>query len=264
MRTLSVLAASLLFTAQAQALELAKYPQVFDTGQGVMVTLAPSTDGQQALLQVKGLNHPLDEVVFLTQVNERGNEERDYSTTLDGSRYNLLLKRQGWGGDDYQLYLPDTAGFPLAFDEARSKAAKPAELLALYEQQKGKGVQDKLAQFDRAKHMQANQSALKELDEEASEACGIPVQTRVEWDAIDDQKMKELSISGYCGEVASQLASLCQRDAAFKAEASSIKGVDCRFDKAMKLREQDGRILFMTEREAPNQGDFINAFLRNR
>ena len=264
MRKLSLLTLSLLLAGQAQALELAKYPQVFAADQGASVMLVPSADGKQALVQVSGINHPLDEVVFLADVSERGNEERDYSTTLDGGRYNLLLKRQGWGGDNYQLYLPGTEGFQLGFDEARSKTAKPAELLALYEQQKGKGVQDKLAQFDRAKHLQANQSALKELDEEASEACGIPVQTRVEWDAIDDQKMKELSISGYCGEVASQLASLCQRDAAFKAEASSIKGIDCRFDKAMKLREQEGRILFMTEREAPNQGDFINAFLRNR
>ena len=264
MRTFSFLAASLLFAAHAQALELAKYPQVLDAGQGVKVTLAPSADGHQALLQVSGINHPLDEVVFLTQVNERGNEERDYSTTLDGSRYNLLLKRQGWGGDSYQLNLPGTDGFQLGFDEALSKAARPTELLALYEQQKSKGVQDKLAQFDRAKHLQANQSALKELDQEASKACGITLQTQVEWDAIDDQKMKELSISSYCGEVVSQLASLCERDAAFKTEAASIQGVECRFDKAMKLREKDGRILFLTERNAPNQGDFINAFLRNR
>lgn len=264
MRKLTLLCLSVLLASQAQALELAKYPQVFAAEQGASVTLAPSADGKQALVQVSGINHPLDEVVFLAEVSERDNEERDYSTTLDGSRYNLLLKRQGWGGESYQLYLPGTEGLQLGFDEARSKAAKPAELLALYEQQKAKGVQEKLAHFDRAKHLQANQDALQEQDKAASEACGTPLQTRVEWDAIDDQKMKELSISGYCGEVVSQLAGLCQRDAAFKAEAASIKGVDCRFDKAMKLRERDGRILFMTEREAPNQGDFINAFLRNR
>lgn len=32
----------------------------------------------------------------------------------------------------------------------------------------------------------------------------------------------------------------------------------------MKLREKDGRLVFSTEQDAPNQGEFINAFLRNR
>lgn len=264
MRKPSLLAVSLLLAAQAQALELAKYPQVFDTGMGVMVTLAPSVDGQQALLQVKGLNHPLDSVVFLTEVEERGNQERDYSTTLDGGRYNMLLKRQGWDGESYQLYLPETSGFPLTFDEALSKKAKPAELLALYEQQQSEGLQEKLARFDRSKHLQTNKRLLKELDEEASEACGVPLQTRVEWNAIDDEKMKALSIAGYCGEVVNQMANLCESDADFKAQAIAIRVVECRFDTAMKLRERDGRIFFSTEQDAPNQGEFINAFLRNR
>jgi hypothetical protein len=264
MHKLSLITVSLLLASQANALELAKYPQVFDTGQGVMVTLTPNADGTQALLQVKGLNHPLDSVVFLTEVNDRGNQERDYSTTLDGGQYNLLLKRQGWDGDSYQLYLPETSGFPLTFDEALSKKAKPAELLALYEQQQSQGLQEKLARFDRSKHLRTNKRLLKELDQEASEACGVPLQTRVEWSAIDDQKMKALSIAGYCGEVVNQLASLCEGDASFKAQAIAIRTVECRFDKAMKLREKDGNILFTTAEEAPNQGDFINAFLRNR
>ncbi|HSX72548.1 MAG TPA: hypothetical protein VLF16_16570 [Pseudomonas sp.] len=264
MRTLTLLALSLSLAAQAHALELAKYPQVFDAGNGVSVKLAPSADGKQALVQVSGINHPLDEVVFLTEVNERGDDERDYATTLDGGAYNLLLKRQNWGGDSYQLYLPGTEGFQLGFDEQASQQAKPAELLALYEQQKGEGVQDKLARFDRQKHEKANRENLQALDQEASKDCGTPLQTDVDWNGIDDGQMKRLSISGYCGEVVSQMASLCRNEPAFKAEAAGIEGVECRFDTAMKLRERDGKILFATEENAPNQGDFINAFLRNR
>ena len=49
---------------------------------------------------------------------------------LDGSAYNMLLKRQAWGGEQYQLYLPNTDGFQLGFDEEKSKAAKPAALPA--------------------------------------------------------------------------------------------------------------------------------------
>lgn len=264
MRKLSFLALSLLLAGQANALDLAKYPQGFDAGQGISVKLAPSADGKQALVQVSGVNHPLDEVVFLAEVNERGNDERDYGTTLDGGPYNLLLKRQGWGGESYQLYLPGTEGFQLGFDEKASKAIKPAELLALYEQQKKDGVQDKLARFDRKKREQSNQTSLQQMDKSASDDCGTPLQTIVDWSAIDDQQMKQLSISGYCGEVVNQIANLCRNQPSFKSEAASITSVECRFDKTMKLREQDGKLLFNTAEDAPNQGDFINAFLRNR
>ena len=54
-----------LCSLQVAALELAKHPQAFDAGQGVSLILAPTADGKQALVQVKGINHPLDEVVFL-------------------------------------------------------------------------------------------------------------------------------------------------------------------------------------------------------
>ena len=153
MTRLSLLLAASLFTLNASALELAKYPQVFNAGKGISVTVAPSSDGKQALIQVSGINHPLDEVVLLSEVNERGNDELDYTTTLNGSAYNLLLKRQGWGGEQYQLYLPSTDGFELGFDESKSKEAKPANLQALYEQQMKKGVQDKLSRFDREQRL---------------------------------------------------------------------------------------------------------------
>lgn len=264
MRKLSFLAISLLVASQANALDLAKYPQVFSAGKGVSVQLVPTADDKQALIQISGINHPLDQVVFLADVNERGGEERDYVARLDGGNYNLVQKRSSWGNGSYQLNLPGADSVHLGFDEDASKEAKPAELESLYEQQKKDGVQDKLAKFDREKRQQAYQARLQELDKEVANDCGSKLQTEVDWSAIDDARMKELSVSSFCGEVASQIATLCRNDAAFKSSASGIKAVECRFDKAMKLREKDGRIVFTTEQNAPNQGDFINAFLRNR
>mgnify|MGYP002717986122 CR=1 FL=1 len=36
------------------------------------------------------------------------------------------------------------------------------------------------------------------------------------------------------------------------------------FGEALKLHEKDGQLQFTTHKDEPNQGDFINAFLRNR
>lgn len=264
MTRLSLLLAASLLTFNASALELAKYPQVFNAGKGISVTVAPSSDGKQALIQVSGINHPLDEVVLLSEVNERGNDELDYTTTLNGSAYNLLLKRQGWGGEQYQLYLPSTDGFELGFDESKSKEAKPANLLALYEQQMKKGIQDKLSRFDREQRLADFSAQLQKIDQDASKACDTPLHTQVDWQAIDDDKLKRLSVPSFCGEVVNQLANLCQNDTDYKAEAKSLKTVECSFAAKLKLRENEATLTFTTHEEAPNQGDFINAFLRNR
>lgn len=262
-RYLSCFALSLL-SLQVSALELAKHPQVFDAGQGVSLALAPSADGKQALVQVRGINHPLDEVVFLTEVRELGNEQRDFAIRLDGRDYNLLNKRRAWSGESFQLNLPDTQGFELGYDEDRSKALKPGELLATYQKQEKDGVQAKLAAFDREKRVADYSARLQAADAEASQACGTQLSTRIDWKDMADEQLMSLSVPSFCAEVVSQMAYLCGKDDHYKAEAKTLKGVDCQFGERMKLRENDGRLQFTTHPQEPNQGDFINAILRNR
>lgn len=181
----SLVALSLL-SLQAAALDLAKHPQVFDAGQGVSLALAPSADGTQALVQVRGINHPLDEVVFLTDVRELGNEQRDYGIRLDGRDYNLLNKRRAWSGESYQLNLPNTQGFELSYNEDKTKALKPKDLLAIYQKQEKDGLQARLAAFDRKQRVADYSARLQEIDGEASKACATPLSTQVDWSAISD------------------------------------------------------------------------------
>ncbi|TVP93676.1 MAG: hypothetical protein EA348_00100, partial [Pseudomonadaceae bacterium] len=105
----------LLFTAcilslPALAIELVRYPTHLTNNQGVQALLAPSTDGQQALLQVKGVNHAVDGVVFLTEVQDRGQGGEAYRIQFDGEPRGLLVKTQGWRGEAWRLYLPRGAG----------------------------------------------------------------------------------------------------------------------------------------------------------
>ena len=264
MTRLSLLLSASLLTLNASALELAKYSQAFNAGNGISVIVAPSSDNTQALVQVSGINHPLDEVVILTTIKDRGNDDRDYSTTLNGSAYNMLVKRQDWGGKRVKLYLPNTDGFELGFDADKSKAAKPASLLALYEQQKKQGVQEQLSRFDREQRVADFSAQLQQIDQHASKTCGTALHTQVDWQALDDEKLKRLSVPSFCGEVVRQIAYLCEDNADYKTQAKQLSNVQCSFADALKLREKDATLVFTTHEKAPNQGDFINAFLRNR
>ncbi len=121
---------------------------------------------------------------------------------------------------------------------ADTKALKPKVLLAIYQKQ--------------------------EIDGEASKACAIPLSAQVDWSAMSDEQLIGLSVPSFCGEVVNQMTYLCGKDDRYKAEAKTLKGIDCRFGESMKLREQDGQLQFTTHKDEPNQGDFINAILRNR
>ncbi|WP_416638756.1 hypothetical protein [Pseudomonas sp. OHS18] len=70
-------------------------------------------------------------------------------------------------------------------------------------------MQDKLARFDREKRQQYHVERLQQMDKEASASCGTTLKTDIDWQAMDEQLLKELSVSGYCGEVVNQMNNLC-------------------------------------------------------
>ena len=147
---------------------------------------------------------------------------------------------------------------------ADTKALKPKVLLAIYQKQEKDSLQARLAVFDRKQRVADYSARLQEIDCEASKACATSLSTQVDWSAISDEQLIGLNVPSFCGEVVNQMAYLCGKDDRYKAEAKTLKGVDCRFSESMKLREQDGQLQFTTLKDEPNQGDFINAILRNR
>ncbi len=265
-RLLIVSLAGLLTTLAAQAIELAKYPQVFVADKGMEVVLAPSADGTQALMRVSGINDPIDQVVFLGSVEQQGNSREVYVTKIDGRSYGLVRKEihPYRGNEQYVAYLPGQRdGMVLEFHEEKTKALKLADLKASYERQKKAGVQEKLARFDRSKNLASAQNELAKADQEASASCSTPVKTNVDWNTIDDEKLQTLSIGNYCGVVASELDSMCRNTPDFKSIAAGIGLVRCSFGQRLKIRMENRQMVFSTEKDAPNQSDFVRQFLRN-
>ncbi|NYE25681.1 hypothetical protein [Pigmentiphaga litoralis] len=254
-------------SANVSALELASYPKVFTADEGVEVVIAPTADGKQALMRISGVNHPVDKVVFLTRVERWGSGTDAYVTTFDGRDSGMVQKKGSvyGGGDRYVAYLPGRKQeYALSFDEKKTKAMKPAALLASYESQNKQGVQQKLARFDREKHVTQGQAALAATDAAASASCGVPVKTTVDWAAINDDRLKKVSVQGYCGAVAAGLDRMCgDASANFKQKAGALSQITCQFGPELRARVVDRKVVFTTEENAPNQDDFIREFLRN-
>lgn len=262
--TLAIAAAS----HGAMAQTLAKHGAAFKGDRGLSVVVAPTADDKAALVRVKGINHPIDDVVFLADRIVEG-KRMSLRTTLDGRPWNLVITQDsaGWMGSyaSTQAYLPGQRdGVQLRYDEAGTKALDLPTLLQSYQKQKSKGVQDKLAQFDRAKSVASTEASLKEADEAASQACGAPVRTTVVWSSVNEDQMKRLSIGGYCAAVAQAARQLCGSDTGAKAQAARPARISCQFGDRLHLGRQGDATVFTTTESAANQEDFALQYLRNQ
>ena len=260
--TLVALAASAAAVCSAQ--DLAKHGFALKGPQGVTVFLAPTADDKGALLQVKGVNNPVDGVVFLTEKVTEG-DRVSYRTQIDGRAWHLLRTSQRNGWMRATTYLPATRdGIDLGYNETATKAFSTSALAAEYQKQKKAGVQEKLARFDRPATENRQRAALTSTDEDATQACGAPVKTTVNWSGLSDDQLQRLSVSSFCGAPAKAVGSLCRSDAAFKAQAAKHAQIQCRFGDKLSLRQEGGQLVFTTEEKAPNQDDFALQYLRNQ
>ncbi|PAU79834.1 hypothetical protein CK501_11575 [Halovibrio salipaludis] len=247
----------------AASLQLSPYPDVFVSEGSLKATLVKEKSGDHALLRITGTEHEIDGVVFRTDITSRGEDRTAYEAKIDGETRALLLKSRHWGSDRYTAYLPDGDKYHLSRDKDESESLDTDELLSTFQQQKNDGVQDDLAAFDRDANERAQKSRLTDMDASASDACGSEVSTNVDWNTIDDSKLKKLSVAGYCGIVVSQMERLCSSDESFKSTASDIDTINCGFRDALKLKKDGSSLNFTTGESEPNQQDFVRQILRN-
>ncbi|GGY69740.1 hypothetical protein [Marinobacter zhanjiangensis] len=253
-----------LLSLSTPALELGDNPLALVGDNGLEAIVAPTADNSQALIKLTGLNHPLDGVVMLAEVEQRDNDGRAYRAEVDGKQRSLVVYAQSyWSPTDYTAYIPgQQEPHAIKADEERSAAINVDELVAEYEQQMGEGRQAGLARFDRAKAVQRQQAALADIDDSASKVCGSPVSTSVDWEALTNDQLNNLNITGYCGQVAAEMEYLCLSDASFKQQVKEISEVSCGFADALNLSRHDQSLVFQTSEDASNQRETINDFLQ--
>lgn len=255
-----------LFSLPGLALDLVRYPTLLTNNAGIKAQVLPTTDGQQALLQVKGVNHAVDGVVFLAEAQDRGQGGVAYRIHYDGEPRGLLMKTQNWRGEGWRLYLPRGAGeFDLAIDNDKDvvDAFDLEDMQTQYQTQLDEGVQETLASFDRPRRQQEHTNTLSRKDTEAGEQCGRSLETVVDWKSINDEQLMQLSVSSFCGVVVDEMATLCRNDDSFKPVLKDIGKVECRFGERLNLSRKGNALQLTTERDAPNQGEFVKGFLRN-
>ncbi|KTF17093.1 hypothetical protein [Pseudoalteromonas sp. 10-33] len=254
--------AYLFISSQSFALDLAKYPIELTSQEGYSVVIAPTKDQKQALVKVTGINHDIDGITFLMDLKPQGSNKA-YKFTYDGTERSLISIDKGYRCCSYTLYIPDTRdGIYLA----KKEGANPAiveDLKAQYQQHIKKGTQAKLARFNRQKHLNYQQSKIDTANDSVVNQCGLSIKTTIKWDSIDDTVLQSYAVGSFCAQVADEMVDMCKKDINFKNDIAHLNTINCQFSDKLKLRQSSGVLTFKTSPKAPNQSQFIEAYLLN-
>lgn len=115
--------------------EVGRYARVYKGGEGVTVVvlrIGPA-EKNEALVQINGIDHPLDGVIRLHEVVFQGPGKYDYRTRAEGNTFTTLVQRNGLT-ELYVKGIPETV--PVAYAEALSREVQPEHLLTAYLEQK--------------------------------------------------------------------------------------------------------------------------------
>ncbi|MFY8327437.1 hypothetical protein [Pseudoalteromonas sp. ZZD1] len=247
----------------AFALEFQKYPVVLESSRGEQVIIVETLDKTQALIKVVGVNHPIDEVVFLTDLLPHGSIKA-YKYIFDGQQRALVTREQGYACCSYALYLPDTRkAIYLSEQKGKRNKAISEDTYAQYKAQLADNIQADFAKFNREKAIANSLEALDKAQQRFTKQCGGKIETTINWQEIDDSLLQTYAIGAYCGQVANSLAKQCENSSEFKPVAQQFGKVECEFTDELKLRHTDSLIHFKTAPKAPNQAQFVEAYLRN-
>ncbi|WP_428261537.1 hypothetical protein [Haliangium sp.] len=231
----------------------------FTGDDGVKIEVAELSGGKNALVKVTGIRSEQEGKVFEHRIEENG-PRLNYITQIDGrDQYTLVRETSRSGGDaSWRLYIRDGGfrGMDIRYDEDASKTVDTVALYRTFEEQRDTGVLEAIQRFDRKDEEKQEVDELEKERAAAAEACQAKVEFAVNWSSIDDDTLKEYSISGYCEHVLDAMRTHCEHAPARAYVAENIKRVTCSFGAETGLRVANGEAAWTVDREGVNLADF--------
>ncbi len=260
-----IVAAVALGASQALAAAPVEAGKVYSGSEGEEVAVVPLTprSDKKFLLRVKGTSSEFDNLVFPYEQNDwstRSTEQFNYSTKWHGRKYTALHVRD----TRYELYVPGRQRpIRLSYDEKKTAALKPEEVYAQHQKQMKDGTLTKLMAFDRKGEESGHDKEYAASLLEMNNACGTSVTARIDWSSIDEDQLKELSISSFCGTPLNVLKDLCGASAIAKQTVQEkVKRVSCRFGAGLEPKLEADHVIWTTNRDVSNQEKFATKYFK--
>ncbi len=211
---------------------------------GLSVTVVPivSSDNSNYLLQVRGGNSEVDGMVLAAQT--KGDGYRGYATTLHGEEFWLLAEQEDRRSTQLKRFitLPEDVRkkFPVSLSEPKSAAVNKKDVLKTHFAQRSDGTLEKLQGWNGEERKARNDAKLAKIAEDASKQCGKKINAVIDWSSVDDEKLKTLSIYGYCEEGVDIFERLCKRFPDMSSQLGEVTELTCSFQPSQAGLKKQG------------------------
>ena len=100
------------------------------------------------------------------------------------------------------------------------------DLKAQYETQLSKGIQGKLATFDREKYIANQKEKIIAAKSGMVKWCETKIEATVDWKSIGGKTLQIYTVGTFCAQVANEMLSMCESDKSFKNKITSINTIE--------------------------------------
>lgn len=132
--SIMLLAAPMLAYAEEK---MKPYGEIYTGPKNEQVEIAFYEKGDEALIQIQGVNHAWDKKVLRAKLESAGSGGKNFTVTQNGADYVALAQRGGTYFTSVELYLPgdEQVVVPLSYNSDASKEARPLHVRSAYEAQ---------------------------------------------------------------------------------------------------------------------------------
>ncbi|MFW6052253.1 MAG: hypothetical protein ACODAU_13830 [Myxococcota bacterium] len=220
-------------TADTTAPRATEPPEVTDVEVWVAedwrVEVAHLTEPNRALIRVYGSGGELDGMV-LPYRYETTDSGRRWVTQHRGRERSVLYGiRRHDGEAPYRIHLPGARSNRPAERVEDAPPGLGEKIASAYAEQMDAGKVEELQRFDRAFEEGREDEAFQSSLEGARDACGDDeLEGSIDWSTVEDERLLDTSIAGYCDGVLFALRSACDKEGGAEWLAARVDRVTCR------------------------------------
>ncbi|MCG8420003.1 MAG: hypothetical protein MJE77_18890 [Proteobacteria bacterium] len=239
----------------AELAEKIERGRVFNGPDGEHVYVVEFKGGTEALIKVTGTRSDVDGKVLDYKIKQDDRWLRYITQVRGRPRATLVREQRRSGGEPlWRSFLGATYrdGLKVTYDEEASQSLDTVAIYREHEKQKANGSLEALQRFDRPAEEEQEDEELVEAAKSMAETCQVEVPVTIAWDTIDDELLKKLSISGYCGAPLDALRNLCRSEPARAFVKKNVQRVECRFGPEQGLAIEGGTLTWTASRKGVN------------
>ena len=209
------------------------------------------------ILEVQGSDGVADGLVWPVNIDKPSGQSVDkaYATMNRGeSRWLMWHETSSYGGSQWKLTLPadkEGVGWTRWGDEQRvsldlelGKTINADAIVLRFKNQSGDGTLAIRTEWNRKRRESRIEKDLSTKTEEVNNRCGTKLSSNVDWTSIDDETLKKISVTSYCGDGLEGIVRVCKENENVSELLEGTETFKCQFAEDHGMSKKNGELIW--------------------